>query len=420
MSDEPEVCPECGSRALNRPTTSPPWCIECEWNLAAYPPPLRGKSTRLARFSHRVAFRLNRSLYDELIAGPPPKPSWTRARVFLILVSLLLLAATLTGVVGGLLLLFGHQFGLRIVGFFLVLIGLELRPRWPRWKVEFGIVARTDAPDLYALVDEISDHLHAPRVTTIAVDEHWNASCGRRGLRREPTLVIGLPLWAALSPAGRLALLGHELGHLINADPARGILTEPALVTFSRVSDLFDPRHLVRAFSGQVAFIGWLGGMLAQLVFTPIWWMTRWIQLLLWMIASRDHQRAEIYADAIALRLAGSEGATELFDALMLATRLETAVSRSARRGEAPSEWHEHAAQARADAQHKVRVLEQASLRGQASLFATHPPSGMRRRLGVAWPTNPPSDLIDSPRWTAIDASLPRQYERVRRALHAR
>jgi Zn-dependent protease with chaperone function len=370
--------------------------------------------------SHRIAFRLNRSLFDDLKAAPPTKALWAPTRLFLVAVSISLLLVTVAAIAGGLMLLFGdHQFGLRVVGFFLVLIGLELRPRWPSWKIELGVISRSEVPEMFGLVDAVADKLGAPRIVTIAVDEHWNASCGRRGLRREPALVIGLPLWAALSPAGRLALLGHELGHLINGDPARGVLTEPALNTFARIAAVFDPRSLVRAFSSQLALFGWLGGMLTSVVFTPIWWAARWTQVGLRMVVSRDHQRSEIYADAVAVRLAGTAGAAELFDALLLSEQVHTAVARSARRGDPVDQWGLDAAKARQVTDARHRVEEQASLREEASLFASHPPSGLRRRLIDAWPETDTDaiELINSDRWQKIDARLASQYRRVQRVL---
>ena len=410
------MCPQCGGK-LVRPTHSPVWCRECEWNLEAFPPPRRRKATVVDRVSHRIAFRLNRALLDDLTQAPPARPTWNRVRIFLVAASLLLTAASLSMIVGGVLLLFGHQFGLRVVGFFMLLIGLEIRPRLGRWRVEVGVLSRTEAPHLFALVDEIADELGAPRIGTLAVHEHWNASCGRRGLRREPTLVIGLPLWSALSPAGRTALLGHELGHLVNRDATRGLVTQSALTTFARIAALFFPRYLVRTRFARLGLASWLGGYVVGIVFTPIYYLATWTQVGLWSIASRDHQRAEIYADVVGLKLAGTAGAMELLDTLLFHETVRTAVARSARRGDPVDAWHENAVTARAEALGRARVAEQSSLRREASLFGSHPPSGLRRRLVSSWPSATAGPLVASDHWLPIDDELSERYKRVRRAL---
>ena len=414
----------------------PPWCADCEWNLDAFPEPHGRQATRVDRLSHRLAFGMNRALVAELRGGPPPRPRWTPTRVFLVSVSAVLTGATVGGIIAGLsLLLFAHQFGLRVLGFFLALIALELRPRLMPWPIERGFLSRAESPEFFALLDDIADRLHAPRLTTVAVDEYWNASCGRRGWHREPTLVIGMPLWAALSPQGRVALLGHEIGHLVNSDPVRGLLTEPALATFGRLSNLFDPRGLVRipglsdlddlyqfgrGGGPRLIAFAWLGSLLSTIVFTPIWWTTRWIQTGLTITAARDHQRAELHADAIALALAGSDGVAELLDCLLFSDRIQTAVARSARRGDSPELWYQAAVAERAAAQPARRVSEQNSIRVQASMFAKHPPQGLRCRLIELWPTLGPSELVDPARWSAINSSLASQFRQARHALTIR
>ena len=418
MPDEPEACPECGGGLVRPPHDWPTWCRTCEWNLDAFAPPTRRKATGLDRFSHHIGYRLDKETLAELTAAPPPRPKVTVAKVFLAIVSLVLAACTVIGIIGGLMLMFGdHMYWARILGFFLLLLSLEIRPRWPQSEVEVGAVERTSAPELYRLVDEIADRIGAPHIHTIVLDSDWNASCRRSGLRRRPILTLGLPFWSALSPAARLALLGHELGHLVNGDPTQRLLTQPALTTFARLANVFDPRRRVPRGGQRILVFSWAGAMFSGFVFAPVWFVARWINFGLRMVAARDHQRAEIYADAVGLQLGGDAGAAELLDALLFDDELLTAVRRSSARGEDPEQWRVHAAEARTLAAKRRAIEVQHSLRIEASLFSSHPPTGMRIRLVDAWPAEPATDLLTPERSRRVDASLAEPYRRTRRAL---
>ena len=59
----------------------------------------------------------------------------------------------------------------------------------------------------------------------------------------------------SLTAGERVALLGHELGHFVNGDPRRGLLTQPALTMLASAADLFRPvRTTVGA--GLVEMVG--------------------------------------------------------------------------------------------------------------------------------------------------------------------
>src|SRR4051794_6508885 len=210
-------CPDCGNERLagERP---PPWCPACEWNLGAWPPPPgRGQRRQRALLRARAAaFALNAALLAELHGRRPERPSATRTRTILTAVSLAILLFDLALLGAGIAAMIEGNWPLKVVGVFAVLIALECRPRFPRVDPAYREVDRDEAPALHRLLDEAADALGAPRVDLLLLDDEYNAWCGRSGLRRRVVVGIGLPLWCALSPAGRQALLGHELGHLVN------------------------------------------------------------------------------------------------------------------------------------------------------------------------------------------------------------
>jgi Zn-dependent protease with chaperone function len=80
-----------------------------------------------------------------------------------------------------------------------------------------------DFPELFSLIDELSDRLKAPKIHHIVINYDHNAAIyqtphlGWQEWHRN-YLVLGLPLLQSLSPEQFKATLAHELGHLANND----------------------------------------------------------------------------------------------------------------------------------------------------------------------------------------------------------
>ena len=84
-------------------------------------------------------------------------------------------------------------------------------------------IYRTDFPELFRLIDELSDRLKTPKIHHIVINYDHNAAIyqtphlGWQEWHRN-YLVLGLPLLQSLSPEQFKATLAHELGHLSNND----------------------------------------------------------------------------------------------------------------------------------------------------------------------------------------------------------
>jgi Zn-dependent protease with chaperone function len=131
--------------------------------------------------------------------------------------------------VGGLvLLLVWLSIGKGRLNFWVVKIGWVLlalawvvgRALWVRMPAPEGIeLRREQAPQLFALVDELTQALGAPRFHHVLIDDNYNAAVaqvprlGPLGWHRN-YLLLGLPLMQALSPEQFRSVLAHELGHL--------------------------------------------------------------------------------------------------------------------------------------------------------------------------------------------------------------
>ena len=410
-------CPKCGT-ALVGPQNRPNWCPACEWNLGVVDARPDAKVSRRVRRVHRRAFRLDREMFERLQSHPPDRPTLTPAKAFLISLSVFLYLVDIALVVGGIWLIVAGFFVLKIVGVFFVLLGLELRPRISKPTDDpIGGVDRSKMPELFALVDDVSAAAGGPTIDTIILTPEFNASCGREGWRRRPVLRIGLPLWAALDAQSRLAMLAHEVGHLVNGDPERALLIQPALTTFGRVAAVATPAR-IRSADQFVSLAGLVSAVIAQLVFRPLSWLAIQIQVRLYALAARDHQLAEYYADALSMRLAGSDAAQELHRTLLFGHRVFAAVHRCALDSANPVEWRSAVVVALNEAADDEAIREQHSLRIEASLFASHPPSGYRLRLVRSWPRAEPKLTLSEQRSAAIDQAMSAQWTRTKKALN--
>src|SRR5579875_3385241 len=117
-------CPSCSSRSLARVGSDPPWCPACGWNLDNWPGPARKRGRATLLRGRRRAFRINAELLEELSGSRPERPRPTRARTLMLIAALALLCFDLGLLGGGGYLIATGQVPLKIVGAFMVLVGL--------------------------------------------------------------------------------------------------------------------------------------------------------------------------------------------------------------------------------------------------------------------------------------------------------
>lgn len=419
------MCPHC-QHSLVTERDQQPWCERCEWRLDAFADDagLGRLGNRLSRWERRVGFRLNRDLYAALSTAGLDRPRLSPTRATLLAVALLITAGLLAMVVGGIALILWGAFLLKAVGALLVIVGGTLRPRLGRLERALGEadeLTRDRAPQLFALVDQVAAAVGAPRPHIMGISAEWDAAAGAYGLRRRRLLRLGLPMWTALRPQERVALLGHELGHYVNNDGRRGVLTHTALDFFGRLADLLDPRRIGQemiddGFNLVVRVVEW--------VVWPLLWtvsrLARLAHLALTLFAARDSQRAEYYADALAVRAGGTTATLSLLDLLAGGDVFTAVVGSRARARQGASGWREAVERARAAQAPRLPRLRQLTLRQQASPFVSHPPAGLRYRMISAQPHRDPLVVLTEAESARIDAELAAFEERHRRIIAER
>jgi Zn-dependent protease with chaperone function len=140
------------------------------------------------------------------------------AYIFLILIGLLVLIGLIV-----LFIVFSHSINAAIIKFAILLIipaWVILRSLWVTFPPPQGLrLNRHQVPHLFALVDELTTKLQAPRFHNILLNQEFNAAVvqvPRLGIFgwQENYLLLGLPLMQSLSLEQLKAVLAHELGHL--------------------------------------------------------------------------------------------------------------------------------------------------------------------------------------------------------------
>lgn len=411
------ACPRCGETTVST-REAMPWCAACEWNLDGYDSARQAPEFGWAwidRGSHRLAGRLTRHQYAALVDRPLESSGLGPAGVATAAASLLLLVGVLALAVVGVWLLFAYPFPniAMVVGVAMISLAVALRPRFGRVDPDLEVLSKDQAPELHALVEEVAAAVGAPMPHVIGVDGSLNAYATQVGLRRRRVLALGLPLWGALDGQQRVALLGHELGHFVNGDVRRTVVTQPALTMLGNAADMFRPVDSVRG-SGLVEMIGDALGRAFS------WVVSRLLfggHLVLVVTALRDSQRAEYLADEMAARAAGTDGAKRLLDVALQSESLALVVQQASRGGRGPAAWQTGVARSLAAAADTLPLLRQLSIREQSSLFASHPPQGLRHRMLAARAEHEPRVTVTDARIERIDTELARHYQRVSHAV---
>ncbi|WP_147432766.1 M48 family metalloprotease [Catellatospora citrea] len=419
------LCPQCQSALAVEPGEAP-WCARCEWNLDAFTPdPLVGRLTNLQeRWAHRIGYELDRDLFAQLSGRPLTRPGSGGVSAALTIISLVLAAVLLGLAAGGVWLLIAGHFLVKLIGLVMVAFAVLCRPRLGRLRdvhSPYDEVTWDRQPRLFAFVDRVAQAVGAPLPHVLVLSHEWNASATVVGFARRRVLTLGLPLWTALRPQERVALLAHELGHFINNDNRRNLRTQTALTFFAHVAHLLDPRELF----GRTEFDGLmeLAVKVVELAVAPVFWLLSrlcWLlHLAMHVLGARASQRSEYYADDLAARAAGSTAALTLTDVASCSDSYLAIVGSRARGGAGMQGWREAVESARAAVAPRQARLRQLTLRRAASPFSSHPPAELRHRVIAAQPHRDPQVVLGEAEAAAIDAELAAFEERYRRIIAA-
>ncbi|GAA0416377.1 M48 family metallopeptidase [Streptomyces luteireticuli] len=382
------------------------WCAACDWNVDPARPEEDGG--RLERARRGLARRHGEQLLAEVMSGRALRPRRDASAVLAHAIALVVHGMTVALLVAGIWCLVAGWGGAGMVlGPLFLVLAWALRPRLNRLPKDAPVLRRADAPELYALVDEVARAVGTGGVDVIVIDTDVNASAATYGVRGRRLLVLGLPLWEALTPQQRIAVLGHELGHFCNGDIRHGLVTGTAYRSLATWHYLLAP--IERPSLPELA---------VNLLFFVPRLLVQGLLALLDQLTLRATQRGEYLADSSAARVGSTEAAVGLLDRL-LATgsvvttlRREASAARAVRSGDrrpddrADGLWDRLAAHVESIPGHEYERLRRAgALRGHA-VDSTHPPTHLRREHLLSGAPVPAAVVADDERERRIAAEL--------------
>ena len=374
------VCPRCG-KPIPHVTGYSDWCA-CGHGIVPREP-----GGRRPAGSDRPVLgeRAERRLVDELtrpgaVAAAPPRAPRALAAVA-IAVHLAWLAPILAG--AAVLALGAPGVVATVAGVALLALGAAIAIAGRGEEVPAGTpVARDAAPALWALVDDAARALGTRSPGALVVDDGLTVRLAVRGRRREPVLVVGLPLVAMLEPGERVAVVARALAVEVAGDPLRGALVGGALARAER---------LARRLAGMRP----LGDAAARAA------------AALRLLALADQRRAAYRADALAAGIAGRVAFRDLLDLRHLADGAERVVDHAAaERGPTGAVFAALRAWASACPAREFERIHRVERLPGSRLAVDEPPTACRLELLQRLPEHPAALAPDAARAADLERDL--------------
>jgi Zn-dependent protease with chaperone function len=161
------------------------------------------------------------------------------------------------------------------------------------------LISRTDAPELWTLVEQVARKLETRPVDSIYVTPYASIAVNEKGsilkkLRRggQRNLLIGMAVLPGLSQGQFASILAHEYGHFYNRDTAGGDLSYQVYETLNQMA------------------IGLARGRARQ-AYNPVWWFVVTYHKIFLRVSQGASRLQEILADRFAAMAYGRTNFSE-------------------------------------------------------------------------------------------------------------
>ena len=383
------------------------------------------KSATLKRREQRrreAARRRGEALQERLLRADDLRPGGA-ARLAAVSFGLAIHGLTLVILVASVAALFSGRLPLDVLALLGFGIFWVVRPRLSG-RPGAGWIKRAKAPKLFAILDRVGEATGAPAPKYVSLDGAFNAGTARRGIRHEPVLILGVPLWQILDGDERLALLGHELGHQVNGDTTQSVLVASAHRSLRAWRVLFYPstdrRPIVSGPAG-------MGQLLLPVVLFPFYVLMTGLQKFYSWLQIHVSLRAEFLADDIAAQTASTKSALALLRKFSVRMSVEAYVSRTraahatvrkaATLEDAMEMWVGLQDYIPTIPEHEyIRAARVSEYRG-TQIDASHPADYLRTRLLKGRPLHTATVVVTEDEWLGVDLELAPYVAEVGRAL---
>lgn len=272
-----------------------------------------------------------------------------------------------------------------------------LRPRAPRAPAE-GRLEPEDGRHLRELLAHVGRAVGTQSPRTIVLDAGINAGVYDGPRRDGRVLVLGVPLWLALEPQSRVALLSHELAHYASGDTRRGRWVGGALGILHGWRHLLLPSPHDDVISDSGDGFAQIAALLSRAAMWVVGLVPMALGTALLRLTMVDSRAAEYRADAIAVTVAGRDGMLELLHLVGRTAGLEAALQRASL---APGGDVIAAAAA-----HRANGPAPETTEEPSDPYDSHPPNRLRVDAVRHCPDETPSVVMDAALVRAIDTEL--------------
>lgn len=304
-----EACASCGQMIDVHPGYVK-WCEHCLDNVKGNKS--EEQQSRLERMYTAFGERAGKALYEKEHNRRAEKPAFTvqSAMAYILATGIHLISAILLLLAVYLFIAKTDSIAAIVSGFLLLGVSWLARPRLPGLEKGEHILTREDLPELYEVLDRLCADMGSRQIDGIILNGEYNASIQMIGIKNKVILRLGLPLLSVLEEQETAALIGHEIGHLINGDLTRKSYIGYALFTVYTWIELLEPTSEQMQFEYTV--LEWVSAYVQKLLaFFPKVLFYSLLYLLF-----HNSQRAEYFADDVAAKVAGREASISLMEKL--------------------------------------------------------------------------------------------------------
>jgi Zn-dependent protease with chaperone function len=277
------------------------------------------------------------------------------------------------------------------------------------------IVDRATAPNLFALIDAVAKAVGTTPVKRVFVTGRYNAAY-LKDRRRRPMMEIGVPMWVVLTPQERVALLGHELGHRVNGDLRDLAFVAYALDTLENWIRLFNPggvRVIVMSGGDPARGLVNLAELLLPVVLFPVTLLLSLVGGFLELMAMRQGQRCEYYADEMGARAAGTTAAAGVEDKALIADACMRQLRHLIRFQPSQNPWQGLVAFVQSMPPTELERLRRQARKRLHRIDTTHPPTALRLDYVNSLPEDCGAVHANADQMRLVNAELSAAAERI-------
>lgn len=276
------------------------WCVNCNWNI--YGEGNQGREYISEKLYNPTGEQISDPLLQDFKYSMDRSLPFTKKSFLTYLIAFIVHISTLA-ILGVAIYFFStNSTGLSLLGIALVMLWigviLPYRKQFPG-----RVIRREDFPELYGMIDEIGERMNVPPVDMIIINEEY-IGYALHLKRKKRALVLGIPLYSALTLEEKIAAISHHMSQLAHPNISHNFFIERAKHVLHAWLETIDPEG-----SGLLYWV-----VFPIIIFRRLLFMIVGGMYILLISSMRPEMNRVFYiADHEASQTAGSEAVVSLF-----------------------------------------------------------------------------------------------------------